>query len=199
MTPTAAGPDRAKQGDVVAQSEGHAGAHVALPLDEVVPAAMLDGGEVVHFALKPSPWFIPLVSLRWLVCGVLLALSARSDWLSQYAWYLHRAAFWVCAIRLALAVLQWVSRQYVLTNRRFMRIRGVFRVELFECPLTRIQDTELTLSPLERLCRIGSIRVETAGTDGAAAWRMVARPLEVLDKLRKAIDRAQHRGSNEYL
>lgn len=196
MTLTAAKPSRRRAQTLAAQTEGGGGASVVMPIEEVVPAHLLDGGEVVHFAIKPSPWFIPLDSARWLAYGGLLIGAANVAYLSDHDWYFYRAAFWVCSIRLAWATLQWVSSQYVLTNRRFMRIRGVFRVELFECPLHMVQSTELTLSPGERLTRVGTIRVETAGPTSSASWRTVARPLEVLEKLRNAINRAQHRGNN---
>ena len=73
--------------------------------------------------------------------------------------------------RLSWAVLEWVSRLYVLTNRRVMRIRGVFNVEMFECPLDRIQNTEVQLSITERLVRVGTVMIETAGTWGQASWK----------------------------
>lgn len=195
MTKTLSRPRRPR---VVAQSEG--GGAVLAQMEEVVPAHLLDGGEVVHFAIKPSLWFIPIDSTRWLASGLLLALAANLTWLADQAWYLYQAALWMCLIRLGWATLQWVSRLYVLTNRRVMRLRGVFNVELFECPLHRIQNTWLTLSLAERLTRIGSITLQTAGgsatAGGAVSWRMISRPLEVHEKLRAAINRAQNRGND---
>lgn len=183
---------------VVAQSDG--GGAVLAPMEDVVPAHLLDGGEVVHFAIKPSLWFIPIDSLRWLAFSLLLIPAANLSWLGDQAWYLYHAAFWLSAIRLGWATLQWVSRLYVLTNRRVLRLRGVFNVELFECPLQRIQNSWLTISLVERLTRVGTITLQTAGgagaTAGAASWRLISRPLEVHEQLRAAINRAQNRGSN---
>jgi uncharacterized membrane protein YdbT with pleckstrin-like domain len=150
---------------------------------------------VILLALKPSPWFVLLVSIRWVVAGILLALLADRDFIPlRYQWYLYQAGVWLAAIRLGWAMLEWVSRQYVLTNRRVMRLRGVFEVDLFEAGLTRIQSTAATFSLAERIFRVGTIRFETAG--GGAAWQIVARPLEVHQKLCEAIRRAQNRGNN---
>ncbi len=103
-------------------------------------------------------------------------------------------------IRLGWATLQWVSRLYVLTNRRVLRLRGVLDVVLFECPLHKIQNTWLTLSLAERLTRVGTITLQTAGgsatSGGTASWRLISRPLEVHEKLRSAINRAQNRGND---
>ena len=178
-------------------SEGPSGGAVGLSVPLVVPAHLLDGGEVVIFAIKPSPWFVLLVSLRWIALGVVVALLAEAEFMpSAYRWYLYQAAIWLTAARLGWATLEWVSRLYVLTDRRVMRICGVFEADLFECALMRIQSTSATLPLAERILRVGTIRFETAGESGGASWRMVAKPLEVHQKLREAIRRAQNRGSN---
>ncbi|MFQ5424892.1 MAG: PH domain-containing protein [Phycisphaerae bacterium] len=196
MTVSTLQPRSRRRRRVMAQAEGGSGGTaVVSPLAEVVPSHLLDGGEVVHFAMKPSMWFIPLVSCRWLAFGALLVMGANLGWLSPYQWHLYQAAILLCGIRLAWATLQWVSRLYVLTNRRIMRLRGVYTVELFECPLGKIQNTVLTMAPWERMARIGTITFQTAG-GGSASWHMIARPLEVHQRVRDAIDRTKNRGSN---
>jgi uncharacterized membrane protein YdbT with pleckstrin-like domain len=174
------------------------GGAVGLTVPEVVPAHLLGGDEVVHFAIKPSPWFVILVSLRWLGLGILLILAAGLEVVSpQYRWLFYQSGFAVAGARLAWAMLEWVSRLYVLTDRRVMRIRGVFNVDLFECTLERIQNTITALPLTERIVRVGSISFHTAGgSGGAASWRIVARPLEIHEQLREAIRRAQGRRNN---
>jgi uncharacterized membrane protein YdbT with pleckstrin-like domain len=192
MTTCAPPPERQTDAMVV-QAEGGA----VLASLEVVPAHLLDGGEVVHFAIKPSRWFVLLISLRWVLAGIALMVVSYSAWVPQQShWYLYQSGWCIAALRLGWAMLEWVSRLYVLTNRRVMRLRGVFNVELFECSLGRIQNTYLTASLSERLTGTGTITVETASTAGSSAWLMVSRPLEVHEKLREAILRAQNRGGN---
>lgn len=161
-----------------------------------MPAQLLDGGELVILAIKPSLWFILFVSARWLIGTILIAalLLQLGTSLSLYGLgpaALIKAALAIIAARLAIGLLQWVSRLYVLTNRRVMRIRGIFHVDIFECPLTRIQNTFLTLAIHERLVRLGSIHFATAGTGRVeATWQHIAHPLEVHERLRQAIRRA---------
>ncbi|MFH1418620.1 MAG: PH domain-containing protein [Planctomycetota bacterium] len=188
-------------GTRAAQAESPSTSAVKLPVSELVPAHLLDGGEVVHFAIKPSPWFVVLVSLRWLLVAIVLGLAALQDFFpQQYRGNMYQLAAGVAGVRLAWAILEWVSRLYVLTNKRVMRIRGVFNVELFECALDRLQNTYGTFSLPERLTRVGTISVQTAaaggGPGGTASWRIVSRPLEVHEQLRDAIRRARNRGSN---
>ena len=54
--------------------------------------------------------------------------------------------------------MQWASRVYVLTNRRIMRIRGVFSADLFECALVKIIGSKVVAGPHERVLRLGTIR-----------------------------------------
>ena len=162
----------------------------------MVPAHLLDGDEVVLLAIKPSLWFIPFSSFRWLAAmGLIIAAApylARSvPAVEGQGRLIIQAAAVLAAVRLLAAAMQWVSRLYVLTNRRLMRIRGVFNVDIFECPLTRIQNTFLRFGWHERLVGVGTIGFATAGTASTEAyWHNVAHPLEVHERIRRAIQRA---------
>lgn len=161
----------------------------------LVPEQLLDGDEIVILALKPSLWYVLIVSFPW-VAGVVLLTAAIGRFGLFFDWITTRTAVQalvaVAGLRLGVAVLQWVSRLYVLTNRRVMRVRGVFNVDLFEAPLTRLQNTFVSLTWYERLLGLGSIGLATAGTGAAEAWwEYVARPLEIHDRLRQAIREAQ--------
>lgn len=187
--------------DLAAHAEGPTSRAVELHVRDMLPAHLLDGGEIVHFAVKPSPWFVALVSLRWLAVALLLAILASRDLFpSGYRWYAYQFAAAIAGARLAWAILEWVSRLYVLTNRRVMRIRGVFNVELFECALSRLQNTYATFSLPERVTRTGSITFQTAagggGAGGTASWRIISRPLEIHEQLREAIRRDANRSNN---
>lgn len=172
----------------------------ALPVVDLVPAHLLDGDEIVILAVKPSLWFIVFTSARWLLG--LLALILLAGWLGQGLPFLNRpliiqGAVALGAARVGLAMLQWMSRLYVLTNRRVMRIRGILNVDLFECPLTKIQNTYVTLAWYERLTRLGTIAFATAGTAGLeACWIHVNNPLELHERVRSAIHRAQGPNAN---
>lgn len=182
--------------EVVAHAEGQT-ALLATP--GIVPAHLLDGGEIIILAIKPSPWSVLLTSARWIGLGLVLAVVASSRFIplsTSAKWYLWQLGFWMTCARLAWAMLDWVSRLYVLTDRRIMRIRGVFNVDMFECALSRVQNTYVSLSVGERLTRTGTIGIQTAGTGAGASWRIVARPLEVHEKLRDAANRSQRRNGN---
>lgn len=179
--------------DVKVHAEGNA---VKLASHAVVPEHLLDGGEIVILAIKPSMWFVPLVSARWILAGIGLMALGMSEWSPpEFQWYFLRAGAWAAVLRIGWAILEWVSTLYVLTNHRLMRIRGVFHVELFECRLKKIQNMYLSLTLAERLTRTGTLVFMTAAAagGGSAMWRIVARPLEVHEQVVAAIRKAQDR------
>jgi hypothetical protein len=165
---------------------------------DLLPAQLLDGDEIVIFAVKPSLWFVLFTSARWLLA--MTALIALIAWLGvppgMSKPIIVKAALAGAGARVGFALLQWVSRLYVLTNRRIMRLRGIFNVDLFECQLGKIQNTYLTMAWYERLASLGSISFATAGTAGIeATWINVNNPMEVQERVRSAIHRAQKSGS----
>ncbi len=167
-----------------------------LPAGVVVPAHLLQGGEEIVLALKPSPWFVLLVSLPSLLTFAALAVAVHL--LDEFFPALpERSVLALMAgagvVRLVVACLQWVARLYVLTNLRVLRVQGVLNVEIFECPLTRVQNTFLSLPMPERLFGLGTILFATAGTGAVeAAWWMIARPKRVHRVVVEYLQRAHH-------
>ena len=167
--------------------------------DQALPAHLLDGGEVVELKIKPSMWFILFASFRMLLAmGSIVVLSYPLSRVLDPVGLTHplllKVAMALAGARLAIATLQWVSRIYVLTNRRVMRIRGIFNVDIFECELSRIQNTFMRLTLYERLFALGTIGFATAGTGGIeASWENVNHPLEIHERVRAAIHKAQGR------
>lgn len=164
----------------------------------IIPQELISDGEVVILAIKPSLWFILLVSMRWLAVAAVACVAAElldGQVLSHvFALRIQQAAILIAAIRLIVGALQWLGRVYVLTDRRVMRLKGVLRIDLFQCQLSRIQHTELSLPLSERILFCGTVVFFTAGTDMPdAAWLTVPRPAQVYQAVIDTIDR--YRGS----
>ncbi|MCH7720328.1 MAG: PH domain-containing protein [Planctomycetes bacterium] len=154
----------------------------------------LDGGEVVILAIKPSAWFVLYDAARWLVLAFFVA--GTSGWVSNaVSWasvpLLIQLASVAATLRLGIAVLRWVSRFYVLTDRRVMRIRGVWKVDVFACPLLSVRTTKLTAQPHERLVGLGTLRFNVdPPPDADGSWYSIRHPEEVHSEVRRAIKRA---------
>lgn len=165
------------------------------PADRVaLPADLLDGGEIVLLAMRPSLWFLVFDSARWILFGgVLLVLSAagsiRLGGLTPKI--VAELACVLIAARLAVAMLRWVSRFYVLTNRRVMRLRGVFRADVCSCLLLDVRNTRVSQGVHERAARLGTLEFISDKLEGLDPhWYNIAKPDEVHAQVRRAIERA---------
>jgi len=161
----------------------------------MLPAELLQPGEIIILLIKPSPLFILLVPLRFIAIVLLITLLALQLQNKGINIGLDRhdliiAAMAVIGVRLFWQMLDWLSHVYVLTDQRIIRVMGVLNVQVFECPLQKIQQTDLILPLIQRLFWLGSIGFATAGTaTHEAYWLMVARPLEVHQKIVETLRR----------
>lgn len=170
-------------------------AEVDRSVDALLPAQLLQPDEIVILLIKPSIWYVLLASL-WFVSALILLLGAlltlHSSGLVPY--FSRQDLILIGAggigFRLFWQFLEWLSRVYVLTDRRIIRVKGVLRVQVFEAQLKEITHTSLYFSLRERLFSLGTITFATAGTDGFnAAWLMIPQPLETHQVVVQAIDR----------
>lgn len=174
----------------------HVEATPAVTSEEAVASSIqLDGDEIIQLSIKPSLWFIPVVSLRFVAAAGLLAtvgtFATRGSG-SELGSLIVQVLVILVIVRLALAALQWASRLYVLTNRRAMRFRGVLSVDVSECPLAKIREPELCVAAYQRGLRLGTIRMHpTAPELARVEWEQVAGAAEVHELLVRAIRRSQ--------
>lgn len=170
---------------------------------EVVPPALLHSGEVVILAIKPSVWYIMLVSWPVLATAVLLPLLMTS---AMRVFEIKGQGLLVpvstlCTLaaisRIALAIYQWTGRLYVLTNLRIMRIRGLARPDVFDCPLKKIAKVLPSQMLIEKAIGLGSLLFELKGESDIAAatqehsWLHIAHLEEVSTIVNETIHRVK--------
>lgn len=154
-------------------------------------------GERVVLRLRPHPVFIILTSLGWIAGLALLALAIA--WVGGIMGLPRTALIvWTLAALAAAKVLwqalQWLSRDYVLTENRAAGAAGVIQRFRSDLPLARVQHLTMYRSLGERLTGVGTIGFATAGTGLVEMyWVMVDKPNQVLAAARDALDRAQGR------
>lgn len=169
-------------------------------IDELIPSDLLHEGEEVIYAVKPSLWLVVFGSFRIVVVAVVLAVITTfwgPRWhLGALGGYIILACAGLALGRVGYAFLQWLSRVYVLTNKRVIRVRGVFTIDIFQCGLPRLQNTFLTMTLAQRVLNLGNIAFTTAGTSGIEAiWRHIYRPLEAHQKLIRAVNAASNQSA----
>lgn len=175
-------------------------------VDVLAPAGMqqvLQDGETVILALRPSPWFI-LIDGSWVYfASIFVALLLA--WLAHQPWspvilpetQIFPLLATVLSIRIVWKFLDWANRVYVLTDQRIMRRRGVIQYSLIEAPLDRIQHSAIFTRVVERVLGLGTIGFATAGSGRfEVIWEMIANPIEIHRKVNDAIERYGRRGDH---
>ena len=153
-----------------------AGATVrAYPL---VPQQALEDEEIIIMALKPSLWMVPLAC--WPI--LLLAVGAASLLAPPNRPVIVGLALVIVALKACLAILDWLGRLYVLTNRRVLSFYGLLRPRTEQCRLEHLQDLKVASAFDERLIRVGSLRF-LGGERPRTSWDYLRHP----DRLRQDV------------
>lgn len=161
-------------------------------------SALLGENEIIELTRRPSLWFIAITSARFIAAMALLVAAAV--WFEQAGMLgaTLPAITLFCgaaAARVGLASLQWASRLYILTNRRVLAYRGVWHVQVSQCPLVRVAKADLTLTSYQKVMRIGSVQiVPSDDLCGDVLWEHVAEPTQTYQTVVRAIRRAQSGG-----
>lgn len=159
-----------------------------------VPGGVIDSGEIVLLAIKPSMWRPFFDSASWVVTGCLL--TGTLTWLGRPVPGLSLAAtaqviLLVALARVAVSVVRWIPTWYVLSNRRIISIHGVRSPRISACLLTDVRDTYLQCSLAEKLTRLGTIVFVTDHTNKVPhIWQSITSPDLVHAKIRRAIQNA---------
>jgi hypothetical protein len=189
-------------GTLIQSSQGEATADVRgrpTSMGMLLTNHILQDGEVVLLAIKPSIWFIALSS-AWFSAIVLLGLFTSilfDDRVPGHSTTYFEIAIFLIAGRVMWAVLQWMGRLYILTDLRILRLSGVFNINIFDCPLRKVARTRVIRSMRERLLRLGSIEITPMAADcPTGIWQTVSKPRFVRQQIDAAIHRAkQGRGT----
>jgi type III secretory pathway component EscS len=164
----------------------------ALPTQLSVPVTILQEGEVVILAKKPSPWFVLLVSLPVLAAAAavaMLAILARGSGAAfpLAATTLLFVSLAAACMRVLMASYQWASRLYMLTNLRVLRVRGLWEIDILECPLHRLTEVQLLAAKTERLLGVGTIVFSSdKPLPPEALWLHISQPAQALELINNA-------------
>jgi hypothetical protein len=162
-------------------------------------AAYLAGGETVILALRPSFWFVVIKRAGSLAAlaglWLLMALIERLGWYD-----FNLAPIGLAFVFIAACVLLWLavdraSRLYLLTDKRVLRVSGIFSRTSVEIPLHKVTTVVLHRSFTERLVGVGSILFTSAAAGGGGAgggdlvWYIVDGPASVVGTVRETLAR----------
>ncbi|QQE12493.1 PH domain-containing protein [Planctomycetota bacterium] len=166
----------------------------------MIPPDVLQPGETIILLIKPSLLYVVLAPLRTLTIFLIITLVALAANNYIYQFYdssdIAFLGFIAIGARIFWQFVEWLSRTYILTDQRLIRIKGVTNVSVYETPLSNIQQTEVIRSIREQLTGLGTLAFSTAGTGYIDAyWVMINNPYEVQNTIIKTINRYGGRNS----
>lgn len=166
--------------------------------EDDVSDSVVHDGEVILLKIRPSGWFVFLVSWPVIALCLGIALAAIVAVRGLHVDIPFRLAYVVPAcmvaalLRIYLACLQWMKRVYILTNRRVIRLRGLLRTEVFDCKLRGIARAWMGQSLGERMLHTGSIFFEIPEMPaGSGTWQHVPSCADVEQILQEALSRCR--------
>ena len=158
------------------------------------PKKLLNDNESVVLDLNPH-WRIFLGPFALLVIALAL-VSAVVFWLKPDNQALEIASAVPAILALAWFVWRWIvwrSTHFVLTTDRVIYRSGVVSKQGQNIPLERITNVAFSQTVVERMLRVGDLRIESAGETGNQAFSDVLNPSIVENRIYSEIEKAKER------
>jgi membrane protein YdbS with pleckstrin-like domain len=141
---------------------------------------LLADGEVVSRRARQH-WLALLIEARWALVAFglgIVAFLAAVAWLSgdprNIASWLALVAFVVGLLVLFIHAWRWWAQDYLVTNRRILKVEGVFSKRSADSALEKINDAVLTQGIFGRLLGYGDLDILTAADTAIDRYRMLA-------------------------
>lgn len=74
-------------------------------------------------------------------------------------------------------LLRWSNEEYIVTNRRVMKLEGVMNKHVFDSSLEKVNDVMLDQSALGRMLNYGDVEIITGSDIGANKFQQIANPV----------------------
>jgi uncharacterized membrane protein YdbT with pleckstrin-like domain len=74
-------------------------------------------------------------------------------------------------------VLDWMNRQFIVTNRRVIQISGILNKNVTDSSLAKVTDVKMEISAFGRLFNYGDIEILTASEFGVNIFRRIEEPI----------------------
>lgn len=74
-------------------------------------------------------------------------------------------------------ILDWMNRQYIVTNRRVIQISGILNKNVTDSSLVKVTDVKMSQSALGRFFDYGDIEILTASEFGVNLFRRIDEPI----------------------
>ena len=116
------------------------------------------------------PWAIFVASIVLLFLSGAVAMPLARDAVSWFS----LALLLISLAWLGQIYLSWYAQDYLITNRRVMKVEGILKKRSADSSLEKINDAVLEQSVLGRMLRYGDLDILTANEQSVDRYRMLA-------------------------
>ena len=88
----------------------------------------------------------------------------------------------------SLVFLEWWLTLYTLTTQRIIKEQGIIGRQIIEVALEDVEDVTVKQDIGGRIFGYGDLLMESAGRHGQVAWLGIAHPLQVRQRVVRAVD-----------
>ena len=129
------------------------------------PQKLLAPGETIHYEMHPH-WRGLIVPAITLVLTVFIGswLFFLTD-VSVLRWVIGVAMVVLVVWRVLVVFLQWITTEYVFTDRRIIVRRGLITRQGRDMPLSKVVNVSFTVPALGRVLNYGRLDIQSAGDD----------------------------------
>lgn len=150
-------------------------------------------------------WFILVSSIILEIITILVIITlaiVAGTYLPEFA--LLIGAIGTILILLPLStmirdILDWINRQYIVTNRRVIQISGILNKNVTDSSLIKVTDVKMEQSAFGRLFDYGDIEILTASELGANLFRRIDEPIRFKTAMLNAKEELEQGEIDEYL
>jgi hypothetical protein len=141
---------------------------------------LLAKGELIQYRARQH-WLAPLSDARnallLLLLGIVLALIERQvlNWsLRSIAGLVDVILIVVALVWIGIVYLSWTAEEYIITNRRVLKVEGLLDKKSGDSSLDKINDAVLKQGILARMLHYGDLEVLTANEEAIDRYQMLA-------------------------
>jgi hypothetical protein len=171
----------------------------------LIGRGMLSPTDAVVLDIRPSLFMIPVRSAAAVMGLCLLlylavrcvdkvwSLVANKDGIPEATeWTIMLwGALLIVGFALVYVTTDYLTRRYVLTERRAFSVVGAVDQRIGEIGLDRLESLVISKPPMARLFGMGHIHLASAGTDGfTVQWRYLRSPERIAARIREVQARA---------
>ncbi len=155
---------------------------------------LADNGEQILFECRPNVVVLAGPFLASLFVVVLcLALTIFVPHLPLFVTLILLVAIVGAIVFYLLRYLQWRFYAFQVTAKRMILKQGLLAKRSAEVPLERLGEIEVNISLVERLLRVGSVRISSMGDDSVMNLRFQDDPVKIRNMINYTAE--QRKGS----